>query len=85
MDGLGGHYAKWNKSERQILYDITDMWYLKNLQTSEYNKKEADSDIETKVVVTSGEKEWKGQYRGPGWRDTDCYVQHKLRHGEHSH
>ena len=42
------------------------MWYLKNLQTSEYNKKEADSDIETKVVVTSGEKEWKGQYRGPG-------------------
>ena len=28
MDGLGGHYAKWNKSdrERQILYDITYMW-----------------------------------------------------------
>ena len=27
MDGLGGHYAKWNKSdkERQILYDITYM------------------------------------------------------------
>ena len=25
MDGLGGHYVKWNKSEgeRQILYDIT--------------------------------------------------------------
>ena len=25
MDGLGGHYAKWNKSdrERQIMYDIT--------------------------------------------------------------
>ena len=55
-----------SQTERQILYDITDMWYLKNLQTSEYNKKEADSDIETKVVVTSGEKEWKGQYRGPG-------------------
>ena len=32
MDGLGGHYAKWNKSdrERQILYDITYMWNLKN-------------------------------------------------------
>ena len=30
--GLGGHYAKWNKSdrERQILYDITYMWNLKN-------------------------------------------------------
>ena len=27
IDGLGGHYAKWNKSdrERQILYDITFM------------------------------------------------------------
>ena len=31
-DGLGGCYAKWNKSdrERQILYDITYMWNLKN-------------------------------------------------------
>ena len=53
-------------TERQMLYDITDMWYLKNLQTSEYNKKEADSDIENKVVVTSREKEWEGRYRGPG-------------------
>lgn len=27
MDGLGGHYVKWNKSdrERQILYDMTYM------------------------------------------------------------
>ena len=34
-DGLGGHYAKWNKSdrERQMLYDITYMWSLKK-----YNK-----------------------------------------------
>lgn len=38
----------------------------KMLQTSEYNKKEADSDIENKVVVTSREKEWEGRYRGPG-------------------
>ena len=32
MDGLGGHYAKRNKSdkERQILYDFTYMWNLKN-------------------------------------------------------
>ena len=32
MDGLGGHYDKWNKSdrERQILYDITYMWNLEN-------------------------------------------------------
>ena len=32
MNGLGRHYAKWNKSdrERQILYNITYMWNLKN-------------------------------------------------------
>ena len=32
MDGLGGYYAKWNKSDRetQILYDSTYMWNLKN-------------------------------------------------------
>ena len=32
MGGLGGYYAKWNKSdrERQILYDITYTWNLKN-------------------------------------------------------
>ena len=31
MDGLGGHYVKRNKSdrERQKLYDITYMWNLK--------------------------------------------------------
>ena len=47
MDGLGGHYAKWNKSdrERKILYNITYMWNLKNTTNSEYNKEEADSQI----------------------------------------
>ena len=32
MDGLGGHCAKWNKSdrERQIVHDVTYMWNLKN-------------------------------------------------------
>ena len=46
MDGLGGYHAKWNKSdrERQILYNITYMWNLKN-KTSEYNKKETISQI----------------------------------------
>ena len=47
MDGFGGHYTKWKKSdrERQILYDITYMKNLKIQQTSEYNKKEAASQI----------------------------------------
>ena len=30
MDGLGGHYIKWSISEKEILYDITYMWNLKN-------------------------------------------------------
>ena len=32
MDGPRGYYAKWNKSdkERQIPYDFTHMWNLKN-------------------------------------------------------
>ena len=33
------------------------MWNLKIQQTSEYNNKEADTDIESKLVVTSGERE----------------------------
>ena len=34
MDGLWGHYAKWNKSdtERQILYDVTYVCVLKSFQ-----------------------------------------------------
>ena len=47
MDGLGGHYAKWNKSdrERQILYDITYVESKKTQQTSKHNKKEVDSQL----------------------------------------
>ena len=38
MDGLGGHYAKWNKSvrERQTLCDITYMGNLKKNDTDEH-------------------------------------------------
>ena len=37
MDKLGGHYAKWNKSEkeRQILWGITYMWNPKRQKTTE--------------------------------------------------
>ena len=47
MDGLGGHCAKWNKSNREIqmLYVISYMWNLKNTTNSEYNKIEIDSQI----------------------------------------
>ena len=42
MDGPWGHYAKWNKSdkERQILYELTYIWNLKkkNHQTHRYRE-----------------------------------------------
>ena len=48
MDKLVGFYTNWNKSdsERQILYDITYSWNLKNKTNHEYNKKETDSQIQ---------------------------------------
>ena len=54
-DGPEWHYSKWNESEReqQMLYDITNMWNLKNT-ASEYNKKEADSHIESKLFTSGG-------------------------------
>ena len=30
MDGPEGHYSKWKKSNKDILYNITYMWKLKN-------------------------------------------------------
>ena len=46
MDGLGGHYAKWIKSEKDKYCMISLMYeILKIQQTSEYNKKETDSQI----------------------------------------
>ena len=48
MDGCEAYYAKRNKSdrERHISYDITYMWNLKIKQINEYNKREADSQIQ---------------------------------------
>ena len=48
MDGLGGHYTKGSKSQRkrQTLCDITYMWNLKNTTNCDYNKKEADSQMQ---------------------------------------
>ena len=46
-----------------MLYIITYMWNLKN-KTNEYNKTETDSDIENKLVVTSGESEEKRGKKG---------------------
>ena len=50
MDLKGIMLSEINQRERQILYDITYMWNLKKFlfgiqQTSEYNTREADSQI----------------------------------------
>ena len=46
-----------SQTGRQILHNITYTWNLKIKQIREYNKKETDSDVENKLVATSGEKE----------------------------
>ena len=44
MDGPGGHYAECNKpdTERQISYDLTDMWNLKEGWTQRYREQIGD-------------------------------------------
>ena len=53
MNGLGGHYAKWNKSdrERQILYDLTYMWNLKKEQQQQLKL----GDIKNRLAVARDE------------------------------
>ena len=51
VDGIGGHYAKWNRSKYTmilydiILYDINYMRNVKNITNYLYNKKEAVSNF----------------------------------------
>ena len=58
MDWEGIMLNEMSDWERQTLYDIIYMWNTKKKKTnSEYSKKEADTDIENKLVVSSGERE----------------------------
>ena len=43
--------------ERQILYDITYMWNLKNNTNGSTYKIERLTDMENKLIVTKGERE----------------------------
>ena len=60
MDGTGGYYAKQSKSvrEREISYDFTHMWNLKNKTNEQGNtrqtKKNRLLDTENRPVVTRG-------------------------------
>ena len=61
MDGLKGHYTKWNKSEKDKYCMISLICGISKIQqTNEFNKKEADSDIESKSVVTSAARGGEG-------------------------
>ena len=78
MDGLGGYFAKRNKSNRrrQILYNITYIYNLKNIPCQWILKKETDT--ENKLVVTSGEREGRRDNIGVGIKSTNYYLWIKL-------
>ena len=48
MDGPWAYYAKWNKSdrERQIPYDFTYMWILKNKTNEEMKQKKTLQNLQ---------------------------------------
>ena len=56
-DELGGYHAQWNKSGKDILYNITYMWNLKKQPTSECNRKERFRDTENELVVTGVDRQ----------------------------
>ena len=59
MDGPRVHHIKWSKAdrERQISYDITNMWNLKKLYKWTYLwNRNRFTDIESKLSVTKGEE-----------------------------
>ena len=56
MDGPWGHYAKWNKSdrERQMPYDLVFMWKLKNKTNIQRTNQPKLIDTENRLVVARG-------------------------------
>ena len=61
MGGPREYYIQWSKSdrERQILYDITYMWNLKNNTNESIYKIETDSQTQkTKLRLPKGKGGW---------------------------
>ena len=50
------YHTKWSKSERQISYDITYMWNLKNSTNELVYKTNRLIDIENEFMVMKGEE-----------------------------
>ena len=68
IDGLGGHYAKWNKSEEdKYSMIITYLWNLENKLVNITKNSPRFKDIENKLVGTSEEKEKGRGNRGVGY------------------
>ena len=61
MDGPGGYYAKWNKSDRekQILCDFTYMCNLK-YKTNAQTKQNKNRLIDTENKLVLAKREWGG-------------------------
>ena len=60
MDGPGDYHTKWSKAdrERQIWYDITNMWNLKKLHKWTYlQNRNRHTDIEITLMVTKVESQ----------------------------
>ena len=66
MGGPGGHYAKWNKSdrERQLLYGLTYMWNLKQNKTKQTTQL-TDTENRLGIVGIAGGWGWEGE-KGAG-------------------
>ena len=69
MDGPRWHYAKLNKSgrERQMLYDLTYMWNLRNKTNEQIKQKQSYRDLAPPEANPSLWLEW-----GPSCRATMC-------------
>ena len=73
MDGARDYYAKQNKSvrERQIPYDFTHMWNLRNKTNEQGGKEKRETEKERGKPnqETDYREHTDGYQRGGGWRD----------------
>ena len=52
---------KWNKSDRQILYDFTYIWNLQNRKNKQRRQAETVTDTENKQIVVRRKEERAGE------------------------
>ena len=80
MDLEGIMLTEMSARERQILSDTTICKIKKLQQSHEYNRKEADSQVERANQCHQwGEGSWEGQHKGKGIRSTNYDLENKLQ------